>query len=200
MLVHKRFAKPYNEPPDLQGFLTSTSEPIFFALRWELLLRLAITTAAYKPKRPMDSHELMKLLIPDQKVKSVSEFTGLTTSLLYMERRKAGSELTDTGSRNTIDRLDLFCEWNLDRNPELVRLVGERYLRMYHRHTSPADGNVTIYDLLNQLGLVSKECGEAIAALAGRKSVKDCEVEVAEARKALESALAMVISMEDDNA
>ena len=146
----------------------------------------------------MDSHELMKLLIPDQKVKSVSEFTGLTTSILYMERRESGKDLTQTGTRNTIDRLDLFCEWNLDRNPEIVRIVGERYTRMFHRHTTPIEGDLTVYDLLGQLGHVSRECGEAIAALAGRQSVKQCTVEVADARKALEAALAMVIAMEEE--
>jgi hypothetical protein len=145
----------------------------------------------------MDSHELMKLLVPDDKVKSVSEFTGLSTSILYMERRKSGKELTDTGTRNTIDRLDLLCEFNLDRNPEVVRLVGERYLRMYRHHIAPI-GEITIHDLLVQLGRVSRECGEAISALAGRKSLKECEVEVAQARRALEDALAMVTAMEEE--
>ena len=145
----------------------------------------------------MDSHELMRLLIPDQKVKAVSEFTGLTPSLLYMERRQAGKDLTSTGTRNTIDRLDLFCEWNLDRNPDAVRIVGERYVRMHQRHTSPV-GPVGIYDLLAQLGRVGRECGEAVSALSGRKSVKQCTVEVAQARRALETALSMVIALEED--
>jgi hypothetical protein len=146
----------------------------------------------------MDSHELMRLLIPDSKVKAVAEFTGLTQSLLYMERRESGKDLTSTGTRNTIDRLDLFCEWNLDRNPEVVRMVADRYQRMYQHHMSPIEGPVTIYDLLVQLGNLARECGEASAALAGRKSVKECTVEVAQARKALEKALALVIAMEEE--
>lgn len=146
----------------------------------------------------MDSHELMRLLVPDNKVKQIAEFTGLTTSLLYMERRPAGKELTDTGTRNTIDRLDLFCEWNLDRNPEVVRIVGDRYSRMYQHHVAPVQGSIGVYDLLTQLGHVARECGEATAALAGRRSVKECTVEVAQARRALEKALAMVIAMEEE--
>ena len=145
----------------------------------------------------MNSHELMRLLVPDSKVKSVSEFTGLNTSLLYMERREAGKDLTSTGTRNTIDRLDLFCEFNLDRNPDVVRIVGERYLQMYQRHVAPI-GEVFVDDLLRQLGQVSKECGEAVAALAGRRSVKECQIEVAQARRALELALAMVMNLEED--
>jgi hypothetical protein len=147
----------------------------------------------------MDSHELMKLLIPDEKVKSVAEFTGLTTSILYMERRRSGKDLTCTGSRNTIDRLDLFCEWNLDRNVEIVRIVGERYVRMYHRHIAPI-GNVTVHDLLKELGIVSRECGQAISALAGQQSLRKCTVEVAEAKAALESALALVTALEEQDA
>ncbi len=144
----------------------------------------------------MNSHDLMKLLIPEGKVESVAKFTRLNTSLLYQERRKAGKDLTDTGTRNTIDRLDLFCEWNLDRNPEVVQMVGERYLRMYQNHISPPKGEVTVCDLLGQLGEVSKECGEAISHLSKRKSIKDCHVEVAQAKAALEKALAMVMALE----
>lgn len=146
----------------------------------------------------MDSHELMRLLIPDNKVKAVSEFTGLTPSLLYMERRKSGEDLTATGTRNTIDRLDLFCEWNLDRNPEVVRIVGERYTRMHQRHISPINETPSIYDLLAQLGRVGRECGEAVAALSGRRSLRECTIEVAQAKKELETALAIVVAMEEE--
>lgn len=145
----------------------------------------------------MESHELMRLLIPDRLVNSVAEFTGLTPSLLYMERRPSGRDLTDTGTRNTIDRLDLFCEWNLDRNPEIVRIVGDRYLRMYRRHVAPIDGPVNVYDLLAKIACASKECGDALAALAGRTSRKNCEVEIAQARKALEDALSFLNAMEE---
>ncbi len=145
----------------------------------------------------MDSHDLMKILIPEGNVKSVAEFTRLTTSILYQERRKAGNNLADTGTRNTIDRLDLFCEWNLDRNPNVVLMVGERYLKMYQNHISPPTHEITVNDLLAQLGIVSKECGEAIAAIAGRKEIKNCTVEVSQAKEALEKALAMVTALED---
>lgn len=146
----------------------------------------------------MESHELMRLLIPDNSVRSVAEFTGLTQSLLYAERRPSGKDLTATGTRNTIDRLDLFCEWNLDRNPDVVRMVGDRFQRMYQRHVSPLEGKVSIYDLLAQLSVVTRECGEACSALAGRRSVKQCTVEVAQARRALEQALSLVIAMEEE--
>lgn len=143
----------------------------------------------------MDSHDLMKILIPDRNVKNIAEFTGLSSSLLYQERRKSGEQLTDTGTRNTIDRLDLFCEWNLDRNPQVVQMVGERYQKMYQNHISPPTGEITINDLLGQLGQVSKECGEAIAVLASRQKIKKCCVEVAQAKEALEKALAMVTAL-----
>lgn len=145
----------------------------------------------------MDSHDLMRLLVPDNKVKDVAEFTGLTPSLLYMERRPSGKDLTSTGTRNTIDRLDLFCEWQLPRNPDLVRIVGDRYTQMYHRHVAPI-GEITVHDLLRQLGVVSKECGEAMAALSGQASMKECVIEVAQARKALETALQMVMALEEE--
>lgn len=148
----------------------------------------------------MDSHELMRLLVPDSKVKSVAEFTGLTTSLLYMERRESGKQLTATGTRNTIDRLDLFCEWNLSRNPDLVRLVGERYLRMHRNHVSPIDGPVSINDILAALGRVGRESGQAVAAIAGLSSIRECTIEVAQAKAALEEALALVTALEEQNA
>lgn len=141
----------------------------------------------------------MRLLIPDSKVKDLAEFTGLTSSLLYMERRRAGKSMTDTGTRNTIDRLDLFCEWNLDRNPDAVRIVAERYQRMYDRHVNPIDGEITLHDLLSQLGVVSRECGEAVAKIAGRGSLRECAVEVAQAKSALEKALAYVTNLEEQN-
>lgn len=148
----------------------------------------------------MDSHDLMRLLIPDNKVKAVSQFTGLTPSLLYMERRESGTDLTHTGTRNTIDRLDLFCEWNLSRQPDLVRIVGERYLQMHRRHVSPINGPVSLNDLLAALGKASGACGQAIAACAGQTSLKTCTVEVAEAKAALENALALVTALEEQNA
>lgn len=148
----------------------------------------------------MDSHELMRLLVPDNKVKDVAEFTGLTASLLYMERRESGKDLTHTGTRNTIDRLDLFCEWNLSRNPDLVRIVGERYLQMHRHHVSPISGPVSLYDLLASLAKANAECGQAMAALAGQTSLKKCTVEVAQAKAALENALALVTEMEEQNA
>lgn len=174
------------------------SKPIFFAFGLELLKRPAIAAGFYKTTT-MDSHELMRLLVPDNKVKSVSEFTGLTTSLLYMERREAGKLHTHTGTRNTIDRLDLFCEWNLSRSPDLVRLVGERYIRMYQRHVSPIEGEITVNDLLAKLGTAGRECGQAIAAIAGQTSLKQCTLEVAQAKTALEQALAFVTALEDQD-
>lgn len=147
----------------------------------------------------MKSHELMRLLIPDSEVKETAEFTSLNPSLLYQERREAGRDLTHTGTRNTLDRLDLFCERILDKNPDVVRLVGERYLGMYARHTIPFE-NVTINDVIRQLGICGRECGEAVAACSGAGSLKDCEVEVAQAKRALETLLLMVTVLEVNNA
>lgn len=145
----------------------------------------------------MDSHELMRLLIPDNEVKKVAEFTGLTPSLLYMERREAGEQLHHTGSRNTVARLDLFCEYRLSRNPDAVRITGERYLQMYRRYVSPINGPVSLYDLLAALANANAECGQAMAALAGRTSLKQCTVEVAQAKAALENALELVNALDE---
>lgn len=146
----------------------------------------------------MDSYELMKLLIPENKVKDVARFTRLNPSLLYQERRKAGNDLTDTGTRNTIDRLDLFCEFNLDRDPELVRMVGERYLRMYRNHIAPPQDNVSINDLLKALGDASRECGEAVSVIAQRQSINKCTPEVTQAKAKLELALAILSRLEKE--
>jgi hypothetical protein len=145
----------------------------------------------------MESHELMRLLIPERKVKSVAEFTGLNTSIIYQERRESGKELHQTGTRNTIDRLDLFCEYALGHNPEAVRIVGERYMKMYQHFVAPPEGDVTVNDLLTQLGEVSRECGEAVAVLASRQNINKCTVEVAQAKEALEKALIMVARLEE---
>lgn len=145
----------------------------------------------------MKSYELMQILIPEGKVKELAKLTNLTTSLLYQERRKSGDDLNNTGTRNTIDRLDLFCKWNLAHNPLAVRLLGERYLQMYQNHVAPLEKEVSVNDLLAQLGEVSRECCEAVAALAGRQNIKKCTVEVAQAKEALEIALAMVSRLDD---
>lgn len=145
----------------------------------------------------MDSHDLMKLLIPDGNVADIAQFTGLTTSLLYMERRKFGKELSDTGTRNTIARLDLMCEWNLDRTPDVVRILGQRYFSMYRRHVNPIGVEVNVDTLLTQLGKASKEFGEAIAAISSRRSLRDCQVEVADVKRELELALEMIQLMEE---
>lgn len=140
----------------------------------------------------MKSHHLMKLLIPDGDVKDVARFTGLNSSLLYQERRRSGKQLNDTGTRNTIDRLDLFCEFVLDTNPQVVQIVGERYLNMYRNYVEPLPTHLTLQDLLKELGEVARECGEAMAALSQCKSLKDCIVEVTEAKNKLEHTLRMV--------
>jgi hypothetical protein len=139
----------------------------------------------------------MKLLIPDGNVKDIAEFSGLNVSLLYMERRKSGKDLTATGTRNTIDRLDLFCEWNLDRNPDVVRLLGQRYLQMHRRHVAPLEMEVSVKTLLEQLGKASKEFGEAVATLSSGKSLRECQVEVADVKRELELALEMILQMEE---
>jgi hypothetical protein len=144
----------------------------------------------------MESHDLMKLLIPESKVKEIAKFTSLSASLLYQERREFGKKLNQTGTRNTLARLDLFCEWNLDRNPEVVRMVGERYLTMYQNHITPIQDEVTLNDLLCQLGEVGRECGEAVCALANRQELNKCTVEVSQAKAALEKALRMVEQLE----
>lgn len=144
----------------------------------------------------MESHELMRLLIPDNEIRRVAEFIGLSTSLLYQERRPFQDKPNDTGTRNTIERLDLLCEYALGRNPQAVRLIGERYVSMYRRfHTSPV--SVTEADLLRVLGQAAKECGEAMFCLSNGKSIKECTVEVGQAKEVLEKALEIVIALQE---
>lgn len=147
----------------------------------------------------MKSHDLMRLLIPDNKVKDVAQFTNLHTSLLYQERREAGKALNQTGTRNTIDRLDLFCEYALGHNPEAVRIVGERYVSMYQNYISTPPETVTVNDLLVALGEAGRECGEATAVIASRQSISKCTIEVAQAKEALERALSIVAALECSN-
>lgn len=145
----------------------------------------------------MESHKLMRLLIPDNEVKAVSEFTGLNTSILYQERREAGKKLGQTGTRNTIDRLDLFCEHRLDSNPEVVLMVGERYTRMYANHVDPLPENLTIADFFKVLGEVGKECGDVLAVMSERKSLSECTVEVSQAKAKMEQALRVFAALEE---
>lgn len=144
----------------------------------------------------MEAHKLMKLLVPESKVKDVYEFTGLKPSLLYQERRKAGKEKGNTGTRNTIDRLDLFCEFNLDDNAEVVRMVGERYLRMYENHVNPLPENLTLADLFKVLGEVGKECGDVLGVMSERQTLENCTVEVSQAKAKLEYALRIFAALE----
>jgi len=144
----------------------------------------------------MESHELMRLLIPDNEIDRVASFVGLSRSLLYQERRPFREKPTDTGTRNTIERLDLLCEYALSKNPQAVRLIGERYLSMY-RNFNAAPEVVTEADLLRVLGQAAKECGEAMFAVATRKAVKECTVEIAQAKEILEKALEMVIALSE---
>lgn len=144
----------------------------------------------------MDAYKLMQLLIPDLKVNEVAQFTRLKASLLYQERRKAGKGKGDTGTRNTIDRLDLFCEFNLNDNPDVVRMVGERYLRMYENHVDPLPEDLTLSDLFQVLGELGKECGEALAFMSQRKSLSECEVEVVQAKTKLEHAFRIFAAIE----
>lgn len=144
----------------------------------------------------MESHELMRLLIPDNEIRRVSEFIGLSTSLLYQERRPFQDKPNDTGTRNTIERLDLLCEYALGRNPQAVRLIGERYLSMYRNfQMPPSDASEAL--LLRVLGQAAKECGEAMFCLSNGKSIKDCTVEVGQAKEVLEKALEIVVALQE---
>lgn len=137
----------------------------------------------------------MRLLIPDGKIETAARASGLSTSLIYQERRPHGDELNKTGTRNTIDRLDIFCDLALSWNKEAVALVAERYAAK-HQNAIVAPENVTVATLLDVLGKVSKETGEAIAALASRQSINRCAVEVAQAKEIFELALRIVAALE----
>lgn len=143
----------------------------------------------------MKSFELMSILIPDKKVDATAKALNISRSLIYMERRDRAA----TGTRNTIDRLDAIAQLALEFDPVAVRLLGERYLNMFTRHQveMPAP---TEAGLLLQIGEAVRRFGEAISALSGKRSLRTCTVEVAQAKAALEKALAYVTQMEEQNA
>ena len=144
----------------------------------------------------LESYELMQMLIPDGEVEKYAKATGLHKNTLYGERKRSGNKFADTGNRNTVDRLDLFCELTLPRNPIIVRMLGERYLNMYNNYIDQPDEQYTKADLLRQLGRMSKEFGEAAAALSNEKTeMKDCCVEVKQAQEQLEIGLRMFASI-----
>lgn len=148
----------------------------------------------------MKSDQLMRLLIPDGKVKDVADATGLSQSLLYQERRPHGEGYGETGTRNTIERLDLFCELALSYAPNAVRLIGKRFTDLYEKTIQPLPDKVTLNDLLNAIAKANTEAGEALAAIGQRKPLSECEIEVEQAKEALELALRLIRVLESQRA
>ena len=143
----------------------------------------------------IDSDALMRLLIPDGKVGSTAAALNLSTSQIYQERRKAGESSNNTGTRNSIGRLDIIAELALSYAPHAVKLLGQRYIDIYESFLHPLPGEATEGDLRNALAAACKEVGEALAALTKNASLLECSVEVGEAETALLRALHIVQSL-----
>ena len=134
----------------------------------------------------LETHDLIKLLIPDGETKRVATALGLGNSTVAKWRRKSGSGLTDTGSKNPLDRLKDICELRLDDNAQIVRMIGELFIRMADNHTRKFNDNVTTEDVLIHTCEVTNACA-AVASKLGHFT--DPSEEVARAKTLLEEAL-----------
>ncbi len=148
----------------------------------------------------MDADQLMRLLIPDGKVNEVSEATGLSTSLLYQERRPAGTGYNQTGTRNTIARLDIIAELALSHSPDAVRLLAKRYFDLYRNTLDLSLVKISREELTRVLARTSREVGEAMEALIEGESVERCAREVEQAEMWLERALYIIKQLKADDA
>lgn len=135
---------------------------------------------------------LMRLLVPEGRVKETAAALGVSTSLLYQERRPAGNGHADTGTRNSIARLDVISELALSDAPEAVRLLGKRYSDIYANSLGFPAQVATEEELLRVLAQTTREVGEALAALIQRQSFDKCAVEVEQAVNWMERALRIV--------
>jgi hypothetical protein len=172
----------------------NTAQPNFFAPDWQLQLDYSFAT-----RGTMTIHiapdALMRLLIPEGRVDEASTALNLSRSLIYQERRKVGDSHIDTGTRNSIARLDIIAELALSHTPHAVRLLGQRYIDLYENFLNPHDEAITEDDLRRALATACKEVGEALAALTEHTSILECSVEVGEAETALLRALHLVQSL-----
>ena len=145
----------------------------------------------------IESDALMRMLVPDGKVKDVAEALSLSPSLIYQERRPRGDAHNHTGTRNSIARLDLISELALSHAPEAVRLLGKRYSDIYANSLGfppqPADDK----ELLRVLSQTSVEVGQALSALISRASFDRCSVEVEQAVMWMERALSIVEALKE---
>jgi hypothetical protein len=137
----------------------------------------------------------MRLLIPEGKVGEAAAALHLSTSQVYQERRKAGQSDNNTGTRNSIGRLDIIAELALSHTPHAVRLLGQRYVDLYENFLNPPCSDATESDLRIALSAACKEVGEALAALTEHRTLLECSVEVGEAETALLRALHIVQSL-----
>lgn len=140
---------------------------------------------------------LMRLLVPDGRVKEVAEALSLSPSLIYQERRPAGRGHADTGTRNSIARLDLICELALSHTPEAVRLLGQRYTNIYAGSLGFPELPATEEELVKVLAQTTREVGEALSALIEHSSFDKASVEVEQAVMWMERALRIVEALKE---
>lgn len=147
----------------------------------------------------MDSDALMRLLVPDGKVKEVAEALDLSPSLLYQERRPAGKSHTNTGTRNTIARLDIIAEMAISYAPHTVRLLGQRYFDIYaaSQFVALLEHKATKEELFKALAQTASAVGEVIAAMAEPGDPDDCAVKVERAALSMQRALKIVEAMKE---
>lgn len=145
----------------------------------------------------LDPDALMRLLVPDGKVKDVAEALNLSPSLIYQERRPAGHEHTNTGTRNSIARLDIISELALSHTPEAVRLLGKRFTDIYANSLGFPSAPASEDELLKVLARTSREVGDAMSALIERASFDKCSVEVEQAQMWLERSLKIIEALKE---
>jgi len=146
----------------------------------------------------IDPNELMRLLVPEGRVKEVAKLTGISSSLLYQERRPAGEAITDTGTRNSIGRLDIICELALSHNPEAVRMLGQRYLDVYASMLGFPPQKGTKEELDRVTAQASQSIGQAIADLVRGADFSTCSISVEKAVLNLQRALKVREMLEEN--
>lgn len=126
----------------------------------------------------MEADALMRLLVPDGKVKETSEALHISTSLMYQERKPVGPAFGQNGTRNSIGRLDTIAELALSHAPEAVRMLGQRFIDIYTRAIVLPRPKPNKCDLRQVLAQTYLEVGQAMAALTEADDPDKCAVAV----------------------
>lgn len=140
----------------------------------------------------MEADVLMRLLVPDGKVKETAEALHISTSQVYQERKGHGPGFGQNGTRNSIGRLDVVAEMALSHAPEAVRMLGQRYFDIYVHAVVISRPKPDEQDLRKVLAQTYIEVGHAMAAMTEGEDIDRCEVEVEQAILWLQRAMAIL--------